>query len=143
MSGRSPVRPWRKRSTCSLGKPLAAFALIGGVLGTSACGDQSQSGFCGEFEGVSNDFEERDAADRDVLRQHVNTLADLNAPEEVASDWGFVVESWEEFSDVDDADVDPTDLDAAEEFVQRSEEYRDSLRSVRSYLRDECGFELD
>lgn len=142
MSGRCPVRPGEKESVF-LGKNLAVFAFVGGVLATPGCGHEGRSGFCGGFEEVSIDFEGRDVSDGDVLREHIDALAELNAPEEVAPDWAFVVESWEEFSDVDDVDVDQTDLDAAEELVQRSEEYRDALRDVRSHLRDECGFDLD
>lgn len=126
-----------------LGKTLVVLVCAGAALMSVACGDQSRNGFCGEFEAASTDFQARDASDPEVLRAHVGALAELNPPDEIAADWGFVVDSWEEFSGVVDADVDPADLDEAERFVQRSEEYRDALRSVRSYLRDECGFDMD
>lgn len=116
--------------------------VLAGTLGSAACGDKSQSGFCGDYEEANEAFEASDGSDPDALRQ---ALSELSPPDEIAADWELLGERWEEFADVDDVedvDSDPTDLQAAEDLAQRSDEYNEALRNVRSYLRHECDADL-
>lgn len=120
---------------------LMALLLVG-ALGSTACGDQSQIGFCGDYEEANEAFEDSDGSDPEALRQ---TLSGLSPPDEIAADWKLLGERWEEFSDVDDVgdvDGDPTDLQAAEDLARRSDEYNQALRNVRTYLRHECDVDL-
>lgn len=121
---------------------ILTVLVLAGSLTSTACGDQSQSGFCGEYEEANAAFEDSDGSDPGALRE---ALAELSPPEEIAADWELLGERWEEFSDVDDAedvDGDPADLQAAEDLAQRSDEYNEALRNVRGYLRHECDVDL-
>lgn len=116
---------------------VTAVVLVAGACGT---GDETPSGFCREVRELDEEFtgDDDDAA-------FASELADLNAPEEIEEEWETVVGDWDEFADPDEEELaaEAGDIEAAEELEQRALEFERSSRAVTSYLRDECGFELE
>jgi hypothetical protein len=121
-----------------------------GALLLAACGDDdgddvdaADSEFCQQFRGVQEGFDE-DEQDfdeaMDQLEEALNELRTLDPPSEIADEWETYLDGLEAFTEFD-----PTDPEAAEAAQQDldQEELQDAMQTVDTYLRDECGIDLN
>ena len=123
-----------------MGRFVVSVAVVG-LLMAAGCGDDDDGTsseaieeFCEGFNEINEQFSDiNPVADPEALEEALEMLRDLEPPEEIADEYGTVLDGFEALSDID-----ITDQEAVNEVQEEFSQAEEAFNTVGDFVEEEC-----